>query len=432
MAIRHNYDLRSSDSRIEASKDMLEAYRANHLPNFSLGANYLYSTASYSESIEGGYLPTYVVDDTGSLVPNLSGAVDASGTPIFNQYAYMPDINFDVEAGSIFNVSAIMTQPIYMGGKVTTAVKMARLGVGVAQQERRRTEAAVIVETDEAFYTLIKLEEMVLTAQRYEEAVVAFLRDVSNAERHGMAHRNDVLKVEVKLSEARLMCQKAENGLRLAKMNLCYAIGLPLTTSDVSVSDQFDLNFVIEDQELDVTSRPEYSMLESQVSMKELEVELAKSDFKPSVSAIASYGYFNGATINGSPLLNSASFTGGVMVSVPLFHWGEGRRTASARRREVEIAQNQLDDLTQKMRLELLREINLYEDATAQVRMTEMMVIQAEENMRISRNQYSAGMETLADSMEAQAMWQKSMSDLVEAKAAQRMAYSKYLKAAGL
>lgn len=431
LAITNNFNLKSSNEKIAASEDLLAAYKTNRLPNLSATANYLYTTASFDQTIEGGYLPTYSPDaTTGELVPNIVGTAP-DGSYIFSQYAYMPDMNFNVEFGSIYVANAMLTQPIYMGGKITNAIKLAGVGVNVAEANRKLTEAEVIVATDEAFYTTIKLEEMVIAAKKYNEVVEEFHRQISNAQKAGMATRNDVMKVEVKLNEAKLMMQKAENGLRLSKMNLCYAVGLPLSTRDIALIDKFDMGQQIASRELDITSRPEFALLEQQIEAKELEVKISRSEFLPSVNAIASAGYANGININNSPLLNTGTLAGGVMVNVPIFHWGEGRRKTSAAKRQVEIARNQFEDLSQRMTLELMQSINNYEEAIMEVELMEKSVAQAEENMRLCANSYHAGMETIADYLESQALWQSAMSDLVDAKASQRIAYTKYLKACG-
>ncbi len=432
MAIENNFNLKSSDEKVAASEDMFAAYKTNNLPNLSFTANYLYSTASFSESIAGGYLPTFSPDaTTGELVPNIVGT-SADGSPIFSSYAYMPDMNFEVEVGSIFNVGAVVTQPIYMGGKISNAIKLASVGVSVAKLDRQLAESEVIIEVDEAFYTMIKVEEMLVAAERYQEVVEEFYRQINNSLSVGMAKRNDVMKVEVKLNEAKLMSRKADNALRLSRMNLCYWVGLPLTTRDIELIDEFDMGQDIISRELDITSRAEYAMLEHQIEAKELEVKISKSDFLPSVSGLVSGAYLNGVQINDSPLLNTPSFSGGVMVNVPIFHWGEGRRKTSAARREVAIARNQFEELSQRMTLELMQSINNYEEAVLEVELMTKSVVQAEENMRLSERQYSVGMETIADYLESQALWNKAMSDLVSANSQQRISYSQYLKAKGV
>ncbi len=432
MAIESSLELKSSRSRLSASEDILQAYRANRLPSISLSGGYLYSTATLSETIQGGYLPTFTPDlTTGEMIPNIAGTA-ADGTPIFSSYAYMPDMNFDIEVGSVFNAGVKAVQSIYMGGKVSTATKLAQVGVDAATIERARSEADVILAADEAFYTYLKVKEMVLSADAYYTTVEEFYRQVESLHNRGMCTKSDLMKVQVQLNDAELKRMKARNGLVLSRMNLCYIVGLPLATLQVDVVDTFDMEHSV-DRALDVTSRPEFELLAKSIEAKELEVKLAQSDFKPSISALAAYSYTNGVKINGVTALNSSpSFTGGVMVNIPIFHWGEGRRKVSAARHEVSIAENTREDLVQKMTLELMQSINTYTESRARVALTERTVEQAEESLRQSGKQYAVGMETLSAHLEAQAMWQKAMSDLVEARADQRIAYARYCRSRGV
>ncbi|MFI3293525.1 MAG: TolC family protein [Rikenellaceae bacterium] len=431
MAIENSFNLKTSQEKIAASEDMLMAYKTNNLPNFSLSGSYLYSTASFNEAITGGYLPTFSPDlTTGEMIPNVVGYGE-DGSAIFSSYAYMPDMLFDFEVGSFYNVGLQATQPIYMGGKVSTAIKLAKVGVEAAQAEENRTRADVILAADEAFYTFLKVGELLNAANAYRIVVDECYRQVESLFKNGMCTKNDLMKVQVKLNEAELQQLKAKNGVILARMNLCYIIGLPISTLDLEVVDTFDMQQSI-DTSLDVTSRPEFELLEKSIEVKELEAKLVQSDFKPSISAIASYNYANGLNLNGKALLGSSpSFTGGVMINIPIFHWGEGRRKLSAARREVAIAENTQADLVQKMTLELMQSINAYNEAQAKVALMECIVEQTEENLRQSAKQHAAGMETISDYLEAQALWQKATSDLVEAKAGQRLAYAQLCRTRG-
>ena len=117
---------------------------------------------------------------------------------------------------------------------------------------------------------------------------------------------------------------------------------------------------------------------------------------------------------------------------ISLFNWGEGRKKISSAKIEVEIAQTQLAEISDLMQLELMRAINEYDEALLEVRLTTTALDQAQLNLKMSRDHYDVGMETLADYLEAQSIWQKAMSDLINARAKQRIAFTVYLKAAGL
>lgn len=318
-----------------------------------------------------------------------------------------------------------------MGGKVSNAIKLAGVGIDISKLNQKVSEVEVLEFTDKAFYQLMEVEEMLLSAQSYEAVVEEFHRQMENGVKRGMKTRNDLLKISVRLNEAKLMTLKAQNGVRLAKMNFCYAVGLPLTTDNITLVDPTVVNNSIHNRDLDITSRPEYNMLEAAVEAKELEMKITRGDFLPSLTAMATYSYMGGMKLNGSTLLGGGNFLGGVSLNVPIFHWGEGRRKTSAKQREIDIAQNQMADMSQLMKLELMQAINEYNEALLEVTHSTEAVAQAEENMRISKNQYDVGMETIADYLEAQALWQKAMSDLCSARSKQRNAYTKYLKCSG-
>ncbi len=413
MAIETNYNLKNSVQRALIAEDMLAAYKTNHLPNFSLSANYIYSTASLEATIEGGYLPIFT-----------------NGVMSSESFAYMPSQSYELEIGSAYNVGAMVTQPIYMGRRVSNAIKLARVGVEVSAYDRQRSEAEVLQLLDNAFYQLLEVEDMLLSAQKYQEVVAEFHRQMESGYNRGMKTRNDLLKTSVKLNEAEILTQKATNGVRLAKMNLCYMVGLPLSTLDIKLQSPEEVSTKVSDVDLDITARAEYAMLESQIEAKELEAKITRGEFLPTLSAVATYGYQNGIILN-STTLQGNSFTGGVMLSVPIFHWGEGRRKTAAKEREIVIAQNQMEDLRQQMTLELLRAIQNYNESILEVQLYEQSLTQTEENMRMSESQYNAGMETIADYLESQALWQKAMGDLCSAKGRQRSAYTTYLRCRG-
>lgn len=246
-----------------------------------------------------------------------------------------------------------------------------------------------------------------------------------------MKSRNDLLKVQVKLNEAELKLQQSRNALRLARMNLCYHIGSPMNTPNISLRDNFEETDILSDRSFDISARPEYAMLQQQIELKRQNVALVRSDFLPQIAAMASYNYTHGVELNNSNLFSKPSFMGGISVNIPLFNWGEGRRKVSAAKREVEMAANRFEDLTRQMELEAMQARNEYDESILEVTLTRNSLSQAEENRTESNNRYQVGLETLGDYLEAQALWQKAQFDLVEARSKQRISYTRYLQATG-
>ncbi len=172
-------------------------------------------------------------------------------------------------------------------------------------------------------------------------------------------------------------------------------------------------------------------MLEKQIELKAEQVKLTQSDFLPQIGLIANYGYTNGIKLNGDKLLDNNSFSAIAVVSIPIFHWGEGRNKVRTAQAECDIIQLQRKEIDEKMELELTRAADKCDESELEVKLTASSLGQAAENMNLSRDQYEAGMETLANYLEAQSVWQRAWMEYINAKSRQRLNQTYYLKAAG-
>ncbi len=416
-----------------------KSYRANFLPKISGSGLYAYMHKKMNYKIDGGYLPVYQSSDVGQAIPLNSmqlgpdgkPVMGADGLPLFKQYAFLPDIELALGLRNVYSVGVMLEQPVYMGGKVRSAFKMASIGKEMAELNVHSSRAQVLTESDEAYWQYVRVKEQLKSAEKYLEVVSELVKNVTDAIETGMASQNDLLKAQVKQNEAELLVSKANNGVALSRMNLCRVIGVDLY-SQVDVNDSLcaesTLNLL--DMGNDITARPEYNLLEKQVELKSKEVALTRADFLPQLGVSASYAYGDGISLNGESD-GVASFAAVASLKIPIYHWGEGRNKVKVVKAEQEMARLQQEELSQMMQLEVAKTRFNVEDAAARVKMTEKSLSQAEENLQVSRNRYEVGMETITNYMEAQAQWQKAWSDAIDARAELRLSETYYLKATG-
>jgi outer membrane protein TolC len=88
-------------------------------------------------------------------------------------------------------------------------------------------------------------------------------------------------------------------------------------------------------------------------------------------------------------------------------------------------------DLDEQMQLEWAKSKNLYDEAQTELSLCQTALEQAAENMRLSKQQYEVGFETLADYLETQAHWQQCNANLVNARCQLQLAYVQLKKASG-
>lgn len=413
LALENNKRLAAADAEAAAARYEEKSARANFFPSLSLTGTGLYGTSDGTLRIEGGQLPVRGAD----------------GKPT-GATALFPGLDIGYELGWLFGGGVKIEQPVYRGGKVRTAYRIRRLGGLMALENRRLTESEVIVETCRAYADAVRAGELCAVAESYRTLLEELLRSVESAQRHGLKPQNDVLKVRVRLDRCTLDVRRAENGRRLAAMHLCHLIGKPLDER-IEVAESLPA-LQMPAEGADITARPEYAITDRRTELAAEQVRLARSERLPQVGVAGSYGYLHGLEVNGGKLFDGGAFTAGVSVSVPLFRFGGNANKVQAAKARLEKARIEQADLTEQMTLELARAANNLDEARLEIALSESTVASAEENLHMSRRQYEAGLESLSDFLEAQALWRQARSTQVEAAFNARIREIEYRKAAGL
>lgn len=427
MALEHNKSIQSAALSTEAAYYTKRSTWGLFFPNISING-----AAGYSNSSGG-----FGLDLRGTATALLSGAM-ASLTPsqqaVLSRIASSLPDKFNVvdyEMGWMYTAGVMLRQPLFMGGKIFAGYRMSKYALEAARHNERKTKAEVIEETDQAYANVVKAVELRRVAQQYVLLLEALDRNVESAVRNGMKLQNDRLKVQVKLDEVRLQLTQADNAIRLATMNLCHVIGLPLR-SRVSVTGDYPrVDDALMLQGADVMNRPEYALLEAKVQVAHQEVKSARAGYLPQLALLANYGYTNGVNINGRKLIDSWGFMGGVTLSIPIYHFGvEVNKVKAAKARALQ-AEVDRDNLVEMMQLQLAQEGNRLEESSLEVSLTEKALEQATLNRQLSERQYEVGRETLTDLLEAQALWQQAWQRSIEAQFQRYLSSVAYLRAAG-
>ncbi len=430
MALEHNRQKAIANKQIEKAESDVRVYRSNFFPKFSAQGNYLLSSNKIDKNIGDVYLPTFLPDGQGGYLPNVN-TVSPEGNPIFGMYAYLPEIPLELTLKNTWTAGVHLIQPLYMGGKIRASYAMSKIGRDISYLNQELSRVEVILLVDQAYWELVKTQELCVAAEKYNEVITELYRNVENAYDVGLKSKNDLLKVQVKVNEAKLQLRRAENGIILARMNLAHTLGLPLT-QEIKTSNEIPVTEVnYTPNQFDITPRPEYQMLSKQVELKNKDIKLIRSEFLPSLSLIAGWNYYDGAKLNGDKLLHGGSFSALVSVSIPLFQWGEGINKVKSKKAERQIVELQRLDAAEKMTLEVTRAHNQLDESKLEVEMTTNSLEQAEENLKISKEHYDVGLENLADHLEAQTLWQKAWAEYISAKASMKLNETKYLKASG-
>ncbi len=434
LALRKNENLKVAGKQLEKAETLKAIARTYILPSFSATGMGIYQSKDFEMEL---ILPTQKPNlMTGELEPNLlidpsTGfpVVGRDGNPIFNMYAWLP---LNVSLSGAYMAGIAMEQPIYAGGKISTGNKMADIGIEMAVENLTLQQMNTLEEADKAYWTYISVLEKVKLAIQAVNMLDEIVQKARNAHEIGLTNRNDLLKAQVGYNNARLNLQKAQNGLELSRMELCRVTGLNLDTKITALDTLIQMNSLTDiflGNET-VEQRPEYRLLKKNITLKEQNIRLTKADFMPVAGIQAGYNHIGGIEFSGTDFSNT-SLNVLASVKIPLFHWGEGMKKINAAKIDKEISQIEIEKNQQLLQLEMEQARLNLQLAIERIRMNENALEQAEENLRLSRDNYEVGMETVIGYLMAQTQWQQARSELIDSKTDFKIKETTWIKVTG-
>lgn len=319
------------------------------------------------------------------------------------------------------NAMVSASVPLYAGGKIRDGVKASKSQQNIAQQSVILTEREVLFETEKAYYDVVKLQEKEKLANEYIKLLEALEKDVNNSYEVGLVYKNDLLKVQVELTNAKLGLKKVQDGRFMSLLALKQVIGME-STEQIEIKES--LSFVdqittISEQQREesIMDRPEIQILEEIASLEHLQAKILKSDYYPTVavSMIGISGFGQGINFtNGKD--NLTSYVGMVSVEIPIFDWGKRGAKAKQQKLKALAAQEELDQTKELLDLEIRNAEILVNQAAQDVKSSELAFTQSVENRRIVQDRFEAGTIVSKDLLEANALWQEAFSNVIEAK----------------
>jgi outer membrane protein TolC len=109
------------------------------------------------------------------------------------------------------------------------------------------------------------------------------------------------------------------------------------------------------------------------------------------------------------------AFSVGVMVKIPIWHWGGNYNAYQAAKTDAAVASLRLEDAREMVALQVSQASFKAQEAVKTYMATRSNLQQADENLRIATLSFREGMTTSTDVMTAQTAWLKARSENIDA-----------------
>ena len=338
---------------------------------------------------------------------------------------------------NLYGFTATVDQPVFSGFSRLTQYEISSLGLDVARLLERQARQDLILKVKKAYFELLQMEKLEKVAQQAVTQLAAHAEVARNFHEVGMTPRNDLLKAEVELANAKQEFVVAKNNVLVTmsrfNMLLRRPIDDPVAVEDVMTHEPFTQAY--EDcVETALKQRDEIQVADQELKIAEKDVKLTRKDYYPSIDLQANY-YKKGDNAGldgGDGISNRDEWDVVATASWTLWDWRKTHynvrekfsRLAQAKHKRVEI----IDSIQQEVKEAYLR----VKESEKNILTVQKAVEQAQENFRISEERYKEQVATSTEVLDAQALLTKTQTNYFNALSAFNISKARLNRAIGI
>ncbi|MBO4574077.1 MAG: TolC family protein [Bacteroidales bacterium] len=383
LARANNAQFKTNQLEVEKAKEVKKQVFTKYFPQVS--ANYL---AYYAAKPMIEYGVDDIHDDFGEILKAIIEFLNN------NVGLNVPEEIELLQYGH--SVSAMAVQPVYAGGRVRAGNQLAKLGIEAAELKAEVSERDLLESIESTYYLVVGLQSKVATLESALTLIDSLDRVADVALKAGLVTKNDQLRVALERNKYKALQLQLNNGIKLASQLLCQEIGIDYPADGLKLdNDLEDADFLIEIEDFE---RPEMRLLQLQIDAEVFYKRLSRGEALPQVGVGATMWYGNMIT---DYKLNGMVFA---RLEVPITKWWETSHKIKEHNLKIEQYKIMQQDLTEKMSLQEEQSYNQMIEAQALLESDKSALDMAQENYRVAELNYRAGITTITDVLEANAL----------------------------
>ncbi len=410
-ALEHNQNYINSTLDVEAAKYRNKEYTGIGLPQINASAD----------------VKDYLTIPT-SVIP----------AKAFNPAA--PDDQFvAVQFGVKYNASfGLSISQILFNTDYLVGLQAAKEFVALSEKNVRRTKVETHATITKAYFGAKIVKERLKIIEANIERIKKLLDDTKALNGAGFAEKLDVDRVELTYNNLLAEKEKLDRYVGISETLLKYQMGYDLAMP-ITLTDNIDADLIIdmssqEQQKVNYESRPEFSILQSQMNINGLELKRNKYQYLPSLAAYASLQQqamrtkFNVFDID-QPWYPIRMI--GATLNVPIFSGGQKHYKIQQSKLEVQKTTNSLDFLQRSIDVEVANTNMQFKNALITLETQRKNKDLAKDIYETSKVKYDTGVGSNLDVIYAQAAYREAEINFLSAVYDLIVAQVDYLKAKG-
>lgn len=296
--------------------------------------------------------------------------------------------------------AVLSASQLVFDGSYLIGLKAAKTYTELSRRTTTQSEIEVAEQVSKAYYSVLVSGERMQLLNQNITRLDTLLFQTNVMFENGVAEKLDVDRLRVQLNNLKVEQQKTQRLLQLSENLLKYQMGLPqhqpvlltdkLEEVDIDMSQVYTQNF-------DYGNRIEYSLLETQQSLAELDVRNIRSGYLPKLYLNARYGY-NAASNDFKAITTTSNYLEygyvGAQLRVPIFDGLRRHYQIQQSRVTLENTKLGFETLRQSIDLELKQASTELTNALDVLKAQEENLALAEDIARVSKIKFQEGVGT--------------------------------------
>ncbi len=373
LGLQNSKTLHSSLMKVKSSEAKVSEVNAMRLPSLRLSAGYRKLSSVEAFSIQG---PTGPITIAPSILNN-------------------------------YSAQFTLSQPLFTGFRLLSNSNIAEFTASATTEEFNKDKTELVFNIKNAYWSLFKASQLRKVMDDNVEMIKAHLDDAKNLMKAGMMTRNDVLKLEVQLSDMMFRQIDAENGVKLSMVALNSVLGISLdthieiiSTANLTQFNYDELNKLINDA---FERRSEIKSADYRVKASEAGVTMAKSSWYPQISL---YGNFYYSRPNQRIFPSKDEFKdtwdAGVNLSMNVWDWLTTAHQTEQAEATLAQAVDGVGIIKDIITLEVTQNYLNMSQSKRKIEISQLSVKQADENMRITSDKFKNGLAMSSEVIDAE------------------------------
>ena len=378
-----------------------------------------------------------------NALPNLSASANTTYNPLLQENVLpgeifgMPGQDIAVAFGKEWtsNANAQLTQTLF-NQQVFTGLKAAKSTKEFYQLNAQLTNEEIIERVATAYYQVYQAQQMLENIQSNLELTEQTVGIVKGLFDNGLAKKIDYDRSTVALNNLRANRQQVINAVQLSENALKFMIGMPIV-QEIKLPEQTFAPAILPDTNTGAAERTELQLVNKQIELLNWQKKASQAEYYPSLALFANYGWLGQGDVfpvgqgEADGVYWSDLAAVGVNISIPIFNGGATKARVQQNKIEIEKAKEDLRETQLALDLAHANAVAQLENSLLTIQNQEENVALAREVLEDTQNNYSLGLASLNDMLDAERDLSAAMNNLTNAQLDYKLAEVQLLRSQG-